>query len=399
MSQVGVVVVAAGRGLRVGGDVPKQYRALGGRPVLALALDAFLAHPLVAQVVTVVHPDDDALYRDAVTDFGVHQRKLRSPVAGGASRQASVRNGLEALAGVAGAALDLVLIHDAARPFVTAAVIGRAIEAGRAHGAAVPGVAVTDTIKTVDNDAFVRETPDRATLRAIQTPQAFGFAMLVAAHRLALAEGRDGFTDDGALAEWAGAPVHVFEGDAANVKLTTPQDYDAAERRMTPASTLLMRVGTGYDVHAFAAGDHIWLGGVRIAHDCGVAAHSDGDVVLHALTDALLGALAEGDIGVHFPPSDPRWKGASSDRFLAHAAGRVRDRGGSIDHLDATVVCEAPKIGPHREAIRSRIAAIAGVPFDRVSIKATTSEALGFTGRREGIAAQAVATVRLPAGA
>ena len=321
-----------------------------------------------------------------------------------------MRAGLEALA--AGAAPEIVLVHDAARPYVDAALIARAIAAGRDHGAAVPGVPVTDTVKRVVDIApgigRVHETPPREHLRAVQTPQAFAFAPLLGAHRDAAAQGLDGFTDDGALAEWAGLPVVVFAGDVANRKITQPADLIEADRAFaaepteTPApgaramTTYVTRLGTGFDVHAFTTGDHVWLGGVKIPADRGVLAHSDGDVALHALTDALLGAIADGDIGTHFPPSDERWRGASSDQFLAHACGLVRARGGRIDHLDITVLAEAPRIGKHREEIRARIAAIAGVPLGAVSIKATTTEKLGFVGRAEGLAAQAAATVRLP---
>jgi 2-C-methyl-D-erythritol 4-phosphate cytidylyltransferase/2-C-methyl-D-erythritol 2,4-cyclodiphosphate synthase len=275
-------------------------------------------------------------------------------------------------------------------------LIDRAIEAGR-QGAAVPGVQVTDTIKVTGPDGGVVATPDRSTLRAVQTPQAFPFGVLQEAHRRAAAAGLRGFTDDGGLAEWAGLPVHVFEGDPANIKLTHPADFGAAERRLKgEAMTYVTRLGTGFDVHAFTEGDHVWLGGIRVPHDRGVLAHSDGDVILHALTDAVLGALADGDIGTHFPPSDPQWRGASSDRFLAHAVSLVGQRGGIVDHLDTTLLCEKPRLGPHREAMRRRIAEIAGLRLDQVSLKATTTEKLGFTGRGEGLAAQAAATIRLP---
>jgi 2-C-methyl-D-erythritol 4-phosphate cytidylyltransferase/2-C-methyl-D-erythritol 2,4-cyclodiphosphate synthase len=287
-----------------------------------------------------------------------------------------------------------VLVHDAARPFCSPALVSRAIVAG-ADGAAIPGVAMTDTIKEVDPAGHVLRTLDRTTLRGVQTPQAFGFDALLAAHRKAHAAGREDFTDDAALAEWAGMTVGVFAGEAGNVKLTTAEDFAVAQAREL-AALGDVRTGSGYDVHAFIDGDHVWLGGVRIAHERGVTGHSDADVGLHALVDAILGALAEGDIGAHFPPSDPQWKGASSDRFLRFAVERVAKRGGRIAHLDLTVVCEAPKIGPHRDAMRSRIAEIAGVSIDRVGVKATTSEKLGFTGRREGIAALATATIRLP---
>src|SRR4051794_25790837 len=391
-----VVIVAAGRGVRAGGGLPKQYRRLNGRPILAHTIQAFASHPGVDRIQPVLNLDDRDLYREALAGVTEAVSKLREPVAGGATRQASVRRGLEALAQEADGDA-CVLIHDAARPFVDAALIDRAIEAGRDGGAAVPGVSVTDTIKIVDGSGRVTATPPREVLRAIQTPQAFRFRSILDAHHRAAEAGLDDFTDDGALAEWAGLPMAVFPGDPTNVKLTRAADFEGAERRMGAGPmAMVTRVGTGFDVHAFGEGDHVWLGGVRIAHNQGVVAHSDGDVALHALTDALLGALCDGDIGTHFPPSDPQWRGASSDRFLAYAAEKVRGRGGRIDHLDVTVLAEQPKIGPNREAIRARIAEIAELPLDAVSIKATTTEKLGFTGRAEGIAAQAAATIRLP---
>jgi 2-C-methyl-D-erythritol 4-phosphate cytidylyltransferase / 2-C-methyl-D-erythritol 2,4-cyclodiphosphate synthase len=386
---VAAVVVAGGRGLRAGGDVPKQYRSLGNVPVLHQSLAIFAKHDEIRWVQPVIHRDDGALYQAAAQGL-----EILPPAFGGATRQASVRAGLEALAGRAPA---VVLVHDAARPFASAALVSRAIAAA-ARGAAIPGVAVTDTIKEVDDTATVVQTLDRARLRGIQTPQAFAFDALLAAHRKAAAAGREDFTDDAALAEWAGMAVGVFDGEAGNIKLTTAEDFDRAQAREMAALGDI-RTGTGYDVHAFADGDHVWLGGVKIAHDRGVTGHSDADVGLHALVDAILGALADGDIGAHFPPSDPQWKGASSDRFLAFAVERVGARGGRVVHLDLTVVCEAPKVGPHRDAMRARIAEIAGISIDRVGVKATTSEKLGFTGRREGIAAMATATIRLPWGA
>jgi 2-C-methyl-D-erythritol 4-phosphate cytidylyltransferase/2-C-methyl-D-erythritol 2,4-cyclodiphosphate synthase len=310
-------------------------------------------------------------------------------VFGGATRQASVLVGLAAIEPIAP---QLVLVHDAARPFASGALIDRAIDAGAATGAAIPALPVTDTVKRVDSGARVVETIDRTTLRVVQTPQAFAFTALLAAHRRAAAAGRTDFSDDAALAEWAGLPVSTFEGEASNVKLTTADDF----LRVQLAAQVDIRTGMGFDVHAFGPGDQVVLGGVRIAHDRALAGHSDADVALHALVDAILGALAEGDIGTHFPPSDPQWRGASSDRFLRFAAERVAARGGRIGHLDLTIVCEAPKIGPHREAMRARIGEIAGIGIERVGIKATTSEGLGFTGRGEGIAAFATATLRLP---
>ena len=411
--QVAAVVVAAGKGLRVGGDLPKQYRRVGGRAVLTRTLAALAASPRVARIQPVIAPDAADFFFECVADLDpAHRKKLAEPVPGGATRQQSVAAGLEGLARAG--APDLVLVHDAARPFVDEALITRAVAAGAEHGAAVPGTLVSDTIKLVEEIApgigRVHETPARERLRAVQTPQSFRFGPLLDAHRRAVAEGRDGFTDDGALAEWAGLSVVVFEGDIRNRKITQPADLIEADRAFSgrtfseappaiseaPMTTYVTRLGTGFDVHAFTEGDHVWLGGIRIPADRGVLAHSDGDVALHALTDALLGAIADGDIGTHFPPSDETWRGASSDRFLAHACGLVRAQGGKIDHLDITVLAEAPRIGQHREAIRARIAEIAGVPLTAVSIKATTTEKLGFVGRAEGLAAQAAATVRLP---
>jgi 2-C-methyl-D-erythritol 4-phosphate cytidylyltransferase/2-C-methyl-D-erythritol 2,4-cyclodiphosphate synthase len=388
MGGVTAVIVAAGRGHRARGDIPKQYRSLAGTPAIRATLCAFSRHPAIDLVQAVIHPHDEGFFHAASEGLG----KLLQPVAGGATRQNSVRAGLEALAAHAP---DLVLIHDAARPFLSGALINRAVLAAKAHDAAVPGIAMADTVKKIDGTGTVTETLDRSRLRIVQTPQAFAFALIVAAHRRAAAAGRDDFTDDAALAEWAGHQVSVFEGEAGNVKLTTNEDFARAEA-LRAAALGDVRTGTGFDVHAFAGGDHVMLGGVRIPHGRGVTGHSDADVALHALVDAILGALAEGDIGQHFPPSDPQWRGASSDRFLAFACERVRARGGLIGNLDVTIVCESPRVSPHRDAMRARIAAIAGIAADRVGVKATTSEKLGFTGRGEGIFAMASATVRLP---
>ncbi|WP_262032436.1 bifunctional 2-C-methyl-D-erythritol 4-phosphate cytidylyltransferase/2-C-methyl-D-erythritol 2,4-cyclodiphosphate synthase [Microvirga sp. Mcv34] len=391
---VAALIVAAGRGSRAGEGVPKQYRGLGGIPVLSRTLSAFLTHPGIGHTVVVIHPDDRSLYEAAVALLPAPSSALLPCVHGGDTRQDSVRNGLEALAGHDP---ELVLVHDAARPFAGPELIDRAVAAAGRLGAAVPGTPVTDTIKVIGSRSEVLSTPDRATLRAVQTPQAFRFPLLLDAHRRAAAAGLSAFTDDGALAEWAGSTVHVFDGDTGNIKLTHPVDFQEAEQRLKgDAMTYITRLGTGFDVHAFGDGDHVWLGGIKVPHDRGVLAHSDGDVILHALTDAILGALADGDIGTHFPPSDPQWRGASSDRFLAHAVGLVARRGGIVDHLDATLLCEKPRLGPHREAMRQRIAEISGLRLDQVSLKATTTEKLGFTGRSEGIAAQAAATIRLP---
>ena len=385
---IAAVVVAAGRGERAGGGIPKQYRAIAGEPMVRPTLHAFATHPRIDFVQPVINPADEKLFVAAAT--GLH--KLLPAVAGGSTRQASVHAGLEALAA---REPELVLIHDAARPFITGALIERAIAAGSASGAAVPGIPIADTIKTVDQDALVAKTLDRSRLRIVQTPQAFSFKLILDAHRRAAAAGQESFTDDAALAEWAGQRVSVFEGEPGNVKVTTTDDFARAEiTRLAALSDV--RTGNGFDVHAFADGDHVMLGGIRIPYSRGVTGHSDADVALHALVDAILGALAEGDIGQHFPPSDPRWKGAASDRFLSFACERVRARNGMIAHLDVTIVCETPRVSPHRDAMRARIAAIAGVPVARVAVKATTSEKLGFAGRGEGILAMATATVRLP---
>lgn len=389
-SRIAGLIVAAGRGLRAGGDTPKQYRPLAGKPVLARTVEAFLRHAAIADVQVVIDPADGALYRSCVPETP----RLRDPVCGGATRQQSVLAGLEALA-LANPPPDIVLVHDAARPFVSADLIDRACAI--AAVAAVPALPLTDTVKAVDGAGIVVATPDRATLRSVQTPQVFRFDVLLAAHRAAAGQSQLAATDDAAVMEWAGHPVATFPGDAGNVKLTLARDFDEAERRLGGSVVMNdVRTGQGYDVHAFGPGDHVWLGGVRIPHDQGVIAHSDGDVALHAATDAVLGAIADGDIGTHFPPSDPQWRGAASDQFLAHAAAKVAARGGRIAHLDLTIVCEAPRVGPHRETIRQRIAGILGIGLDRIAIKATTSEKMGFTGRREGLAALAVATVRLP---
>ena len=388
-----VLIVAAGRGSRFGGEIPKQYRLLGGLPVLARTLAAFGAALPEARLLTTIHPDDSELYAAAVAALPADVAARMLPwVAGGATRQASVRNGLES---ASGADQKIVLVHDAARPFASNELISRACAAARNFGAAVPGFAVTDTIKAVDAEGVVAGTPDRATLRAVQTPQAFDYALLLSAHRAAA--GLE-LTDDAAVAEKAGYKVHVFEGDVGNMKITSAGDLEAAERRLA-GDLSDIRVGSGYDVHAFEDGDHVWLGGVAIPHTKKLLGHSDADVLMHAVTDAIFGALADGDIGSHFPPSDPQWKGAASHIFLAYAAERVRARGGVIAHIDATVIAERPKVGPHRDAIRAKLAEIMGMDVGRVAVKATTSEQLGFTGREEGIAAMATATVRLPFGA
>jgi len=386
--RIAAIIVAGGRGSRSGAARPKQYLDLAGTAVLARTVAAFTEHPKVGRVLVVVHPDDHDAFRAAVPGHA----KLLAPANGGATRQASVRAGLEALAD---SGIDLVLIHDAARPFVSPALIDDVIQATQAQGAAVPGRVLTESLAVADTEGTRGQTLDRDSVRAVQTPQGFRFAAILDAHRRAAADGRDDFTDDAAVAAHAGLRVAFCAGESTNVKLTTADDFAEAEARLM-ASLADIRTGQGFDVHAFEPGDHVVLGGMRIPHDKALKGHSDADVALHALTDAIFGALADGDIGSHFPPSDPRWKGADSAIFLEEAVARVRGRGGMIAHLDLTILGERPKIGPHRDAIRARIAEITGVPVGRIAVKATTTEQLGFTGREEGLAALASATIRLP---
>ena len=383
------LVVAAGRGARAGdGGLPKQYRPIAGVPLLARTLAALLATARIDRVVPVIGKEQAELY----AALGLDDPRLAPPVIGGETRQVSVLKGLEALAAEAP---DMVLIHDGARPFVDAAVIDSVIAALDDADGALPVTLVTDTIKRSTDGRTVGGTEDRTQLFAAQTPQGFHFAPIYEAHRRAIAMS-DGFTDDAAIAEWAGLSVALAQGDARNFKVTLPGDFERAERMIEGERAMETRVGSGFDVHAFGEGDAVILGNISIPHSAKLKGHSDADVVLHALSDALYGALAEGDIGRHFPPSEMEWKDADSAQFLEHAAGLVRARGGRIVHLDATIICERPKIGPHVEAMRKRIAEIAGISASRVAVKATTSERLGFTGREEGIAAQAVATIEVP---
>ncbi len=388
MNLSAAVIVAAGRGRRSGDGIPKQYRPVGGISALRRSLTLLCGQCLSSRIQVVIHPDDIELYDEATRGFD-----LPPPIAGGDTRQGSVLAGLAALEGKKP---DLVLVHDAARPFASQDLITRALEAARATGAAIPALRIADTVKTVSADGRIVGTADRDMLRIVQTPQSFAFGPLLAAHRKAEQAGRSDFTDDAALMEWAGHTVFTFDGEAGNFKLTTPDDFMRAETMLQDRLSDI-RTGMGFDVHSFGPGDHVTLGGLRIPHDHGLSGHSDADVVLHAIVDAILGALADGDIGAHFPPSDPQWKGATSDRFLAFAVDRLAKRGGIIAHLDITVVSEAPKIGPHRDAMRASIAKIAGITPDRVGVKATTNEAMGFIGRREGMVAYATATIRLPA--
>jgi 2-C-methyl-D-erythritol 4-phosphate cytidylyltransferase/2-C-methyl-D-erythritol 2,4-cyclodiphosphate synthase len=380
------IVVAAGRGTRAAQALPKQYVTLGGKTVLRRTIEALLAHEAVGGVLTVIGDGDAALYAEAVRGLP----RMLPPVVGGATRQQSVRNGLEALAADPP---DVVLVHDAARPFISPAMIGSVIAACDGTHGAIPVLAVTETVKRIEGGAVVATVP-REALATAQTPQGFPYAGLLAAHRKAAAEGHGELTDDAAVAALAGLTVKAVEGERANMKITNAADFAAAEERLVMARET--RTGQGFDVHMFGPGASVWICGVEIPHSQGVIGHSDADVGLHALTDALLGTIGDGDIGTHFPPSDPQWKGAPSHIFLADAVRRVAARGGRIVNLDVTIVCEAPKIGPHRPAMQARIAAIAGITPDRVGVKATTSEAMGFTGRREGLVAMAIATVALP---
>jgi 2-C-methyl-D-erythritol 4-phosphate cytidylyltransferase/2-C-methyl-D-erythritol 2,4-cyclodiphosphate synthase len=380
------LIVAAGRGSRFGGPLPKQYALLDGQPVLRHTLSALQAAPGISRIQVVIASGDEPLYQASAAGFD-----LPPPVLGGASRQLSVLKGLEALTG---APPDFIAIHDGARPFVRPVDIAGCLDAAAAPGidGAILGIALADTLKRVVEDGFISETVPRANLWRAQTPQVFRFAALLRAHRAAAALGADeatALTDDAAVAERAGLKVVMVAGSGDNPKITTVEDLQRA-------STMETRTAFGFDVHGFAPGRAVMLCGIAIPHTHMLSGHSDADVALHALTDAILGTIGAGDIGKHFPPSDPQWRGVSSDRFLRHAVGLLAERGCRIVHLDLTVICEAPRVGPHRDGMIDSIARIAGIDRDRVSVKATTTEGLGFTGRREGIAAQAVATVEVP---
>jgi 2-C-methyl-D-erythritol 4-phosphate cytidylyltransferase/2-C-methyl-D-erythritol 2,4-cyclodiphosphate synthase len=379
------LIVAGGRGSRFGGAFPKQYALLEGQPVLRRTVTVFQAVPGIDRVQVVIGPGDQSLYDAAVVDLN-----LPPPVEGGVSRQHSVLNGLEALAGHPP---DFVAIHDAARPFVRGDDIAACLTALAKPGVdgVVLGVPLADTLKRVEGDT-VAETVPRAQLWRAQTPQIFRYTALLAAHRAAASlatQEATALTDDAAVAERAGLKVIMVAGHEDNRKITTAED-------LRHTMTMETRTAFGFDVHGFGPGNAVVLGGVAIAHTHALTGHSDADVALHALTDAVLGTIGAGDIGMHFPPSDVQWRGASSDRFLRHAVDLLQAAGGRIVHLDLTLVCQAPRIDRHREAMVESIARIAGVERGRVSVKATTTEGLGFTGRREGIAAQAIATVELP---
>jgi 2-C-methyl-D-erythritol 4-phosphate cytidylyltransferase/2-C-methyl-D-erythritol 2,4-cyclodiphosphate synthase len=377
------LIVAAGKGIRAGGELPKQYQTVSGLPLLRHAVQHLRAHPAICAVHVVINPDDRALY-----DVATEGLDLPLPISGGETRQASARAGLEALAADPP---NFVLVHDAARAFIPPSLLDALFTAlaDPTNQGAVPAVPVVDSLRR--GHGHFTASVDRDGLWRVQTPQAFRFSDLLAAHRAAL----EGATDELGIALAAGMHIAITPGDERAFKITEAQDFAKAEDSMT--NNLIPRAASGFDVHAFGPGDHVWLAGVRIPHSHGLIGHSDADAGLHALTDALLGTIAAGDIGDHFPPSDPQWKGAASDRFLAHAAKLVRARGGSIDFVDLTLICEHPKIGPYRAAMQARVATILEVQPGQVSIKATTTEQLGFTGRSEGIAAQAMASIRLPA--
>jgi 2-C-methyl-D-erythritol 4-phosphate cytidylyltransferase/2-C-methyl-D-erythritol 2,4-cyclodiphosphate synthase len=394
-STVCAIIVAGGSGLRAGGGashLPKQYAAIGGEPVLRYALRAFLRHERVTHALAVIRPGDEALFGEASRGL---PGTLLTPVHGGASRQLSVIAGLRAVAALAP---DAVLIHDAARPFVTQTCIGATLDALRDYHGAIAARPVTDTLKRAAAGGRIEATVDRAGLWRAQTPQTFRYAPILKAHEAALAAGRSDFTDDAAIAEWYGLDVAVVDSGSNNMKVTTPEDLYHADLLTGGGAVPDVRSGTGFDVHAFGPGGHVTLCGVKIPHHRGLSGHSDADAGLHALTDALLGTIGAGDIGDHFPPSDPQWRGADSAIFLLHAAILVAERGGRITNADITLICERPKIGPHREAMRARVADLLKLDMERVSLKATTSERLGFTGREEGIACLATATVVFPAG-
>ena len=381
MTDTVALIVAAGRGYRAGGELPKQYRLLAGQSVLRRSCVAFLCHPRIDAVGAVIHPDDGELYAESTAGL-----EMLPPVHGGATRQDSCRNGLESIAELAP---ERVVIHDAARPFVGSASIDGVLDALVGAPAAVAAIPVTDTLKKASADYRIAGTVEREGLWRAQTPQGFHYAEILEAHRKLAAQS---LTDDAAVAEVAGLAVALAPGSEDNFKLTTEEDLERAERMLGTGD---IRVGSGFDVHRFDEGNAVMLCGISIKYEKSLTGHSDADVGLHAITDALLGAIGEGDIGSHFSPSDAKWRGADSAQFLRHAAGLVGRRGGEIRHLDVTLICEGPKIGPHREAMRARLAEIAGIGINRVSVKATTTEGLGFTGRGEGIAAQATATVRL----
>jgi 2-C-methyl-D-erythritol 4-phosphate cytidylyltransferase/2-C-methyl-D-erythritol 2,4-cyclodiphosphate synthase len=387
--KIGAVVVAAGTGSRAGGERPKQYQTLGGKPMVWWALKSFCDHPLVSHIQPVIGPGQTELFKSAAADLTVE-----APVIGGATRQESCRLGLQALAKHN---LTHVLIHDAARPFISAKLISRVIAGLEKHGGVVPGIALADTIKKAP-DGTIEHTVDRTGLWIVQTPQGFAFDAICAAHEKARQSGQSSLTDDAAVAELAGIEVAIVPGSSENQKMTTSEDLAEANRALnaTLGSLPDIRTGVGIDIHPFAPGDHVMLCGIKIAHTHKLAGHSDADAALHALTDAILGAIGEADIGSFFPPSDPQWKDVPSAIFLEKAVDLVAGRGGQVGNADIAILAEAPRISPHIAAMKARLSTLLRISEDRIAIKATTAERLGFVGRSEGIAAFATVLVRLP---
>ena len=388
---VAVIVVAAGKGERANADgvgAPKQYRQLAGEAVLSRTIRAFLVVDAVTTILPVIHPD----HADRYAALGLDDVRLQPPVPGGASRQESVLAGLNALAATQP---DYVLIQDAARPFATPLLVEAVIAALVGADGALPVLPITDTIKRSPDGKLVTATEDRSQLFGAQTPQGFSFQPILLAHQRAISETRQ-FTDDAEIAEWAGLTVAMVPGDRNNIKITHPEDFVRAERIIKGDYSMETRIGSGFDFHEFEPGDAVWLGGVRIPHNAKLKGHSDADVALHALTDAILGAIGEGDIGVHFPPSDMQWHNAASKIFLEHAGKLVKQANGRIVNVDVTIVCEAPKIAPHVAAMQSLIGETLGLSTKRIAIKATTAERLGFIGREEGMVAMATASVEMP---
>lgn len=385
MSRTAVIIVAAGRGQRFGSETPKQYLSVHGQTLIHHAVSAFVNHPRIDTVVPVIHPDDAEPLRKALKGLD-----YMTPVAGGATRQQSVLNGLEALAGLAP---DMVLVHDAARPMVSARLIDRVLDGLECAPGVIPALQVVDTLKRVDDSGLITDTVSRDGLWRAQTPQGFLYPALLTAHRRVAGQS---LTDDAAVMETQGHAVALVVGEETNLKVTTPEDLVRMEAIMAAdnqpqavSNRPSFRIGSGYDVHKLGPGDGVTLCGVVVAHNQSLIGHSDADVAIHALCDAIFGALADGDIGSHFPPSETEWRGASSDRFLVYAAERMQARGFEFENIDVTIICERPKIGPHRELMRSRLAEILSLDRARISVKATTTEKLGFTGREEGIAAEA----------
>ncbi len=391
--KIAVIIVAGGRGSRASANssnIPKQYKKIAGIPVLTRTINQFLGMDNISYILPVIHADDKALYAELL----LSDKRLMDTISGGKTRQLSVFEGLKSLESLDP---DYVLIHDAARPFVNEKVVDGVIHALKNDRAVIPATNVIDSIKRSTDGRTIGGSEDREQLYAAQTPQGFHYKTIFEAHKKAI-NFSDGFSDDAAIAEWEQIPVALSIGSTDNVKITNPSDFARAERFLGNIMIMETRVGSAYDVHQFEKGNEVILGGIKIPHDAKLKGHSDADAALHVLTDAILGALSDGDIGTHFPPSDKRWKGEPSTTFLKFATKRLLDRKGHINHLDLTLICEAPKITPHTHKMRQSIANICEISIDRVSVKATTSEKMGFIGRKEGLAAMAVATIELERG-